>query len=266
MGAGCSTATARHVEGGITDDRSQAAAAVLPTLLGEAVAAGQLALYQHGTTGAYVLVPASASAPSHGRRRRGRNSSAWDGRAAAAALGSEWRRVPSTEQARVIKGLKPPPVPTQPPPSSRADDNDVEGAAAAAARGEGEDERDDEELSVGDPVEDTWPPVWAEEGQEGGWSGDGSDDDEEDPLMAAQRQQQRQQGGQLAAALRCRVCGREVPNKALLDEHLAACVLVADAREQTRGTDGGLRLLSADLRQLLEEQMRMALHTGGWWA
>ena len=63
---------------------------------------------------------------------------------------------------------------------------------------------------------------------------------------------------------KCRVCEREVPTKALLHEHLATCLLVADAREQTRGSDEGLRVLMGELRRLLEEQMKVMLHTGKW--
>jgi len=58
------------------------------------------------------------------------------------------------------------------------------------------------------------------------------------------------------------VCEREVPTKALLHEHLATCLLVADAREQTRRSDEGLKTLMVELRQLMEEQMSVMLRTG----
>ena len=63
-------------------------------------------------------------------------------------------------------------------------------------------------------------------------------------------------------ALRCRICDREMPNKALLNEHLAACLLIAEAREQTRASDEGLRILSSELHKAIEENMKVMLHTG----
>ena len=77
-----------------------------------------------------------------------------------------------------------------------------------------------------------------------------------------QQHQQLQPPPPLQRGLRCRVCEREVPTKALLHEHLATCLLVADAREQTRGSDEGLKTLMVELRRLLEEQMSVMLHTG----
>jgi len=77
-----------------------------------------------------------------------------------------------------------------------------------------------------------------------------------------QQQQQIQPQPPLQRGLRCRVCEREVPTKALLHEHLATCLLVADARKQTRGSDEGLKTLMVELRRLLEEQMSVMLHTG----
>ncbi|KAM3570547.1 hypothetical protein VYU27_007382, partial [Nannochloropsis oceanica] len=81
--------------------------------------------------------------------------------------------------------------------------------------------------------------------------------------LASLQHQQQQLPPQppLQRGLRCRVCEREVPTKALLHEHLATCLLVADAREQTRRSDEGLKTLMVELRQLMEEQMSVMLRT-----
>jgi hypothetical protein len=263
MGAGCSTAAARRIENSdhhqppSTPASAAAAAAALVVVVGEAAAAGRVAVYQRASTGACVLVPLPlAAAPPNGSA---------DNAAVAAAerlLGPEWRRVPlaAVEQARVLAAVAPP----------RPDTAATAGAAAGVAA---DGDREDDDLSLGEPVEEAWPPAWAEDGAAGadadaagldGRGGGGEEEEEEDPLVAAQRRQQQRGRQALQPALRCRVCGREVPNKALLNEHLAACLLVAEAREQTRATDEGLRMLAGDLRRLLEEQMRFALHAGGW--
>ncbi|EWM26393.1 hypothetical protein Naga_100715g1 [Nannochloropsis gaditana] len=62
--------------------------------------------------------------------------------------------------------------------------------------------------------------------------------------------------------LKCRVCEREVPTKAMLQEHLNTCLLVADARGQARGSDEGLKVVLGELRRILEEKMNVMLHTG----
>ena len=62
--------------------------------------------------------------------------------------------------------------------------------------------------------------------------------------------------------LRCRICEREIPNKALLDEHIMACMLVAEAKEQTRASDDALRTLNIELGKAIEENMKVMLHTG----
>lgn len=257
MGAGCSTGAARHIIAASPDPASTPVHALLKD--------GRVAVYQHAGSGACVFVPLLVGA----------GSSDADATMAAAAaerrLGPEWRRVPvaASAQARVLEALA---LVTMPPSQTLATPTaavtSASNSATAASGGEApglvEEAADEEELLIGEPVEEAWPPAWAEAGGDGIFGEEEEDDDEDDddPLVAAQRQQRRQQLGQLMPALRCRVCGREVPNKALLNEHLAACLLVAEAREQTRGTDDGLRGLAGGLRRMLEEQMRAALHGG----
>lgn len=286
MGAGCSTGAARHVvvvvEGATTGAPPPPPSSDPWSSVHGLLKDGRVAVYQHSGSGACVLVPLGGGADASG----GSTTTTTTAAAAAAErrLGPDWRRVPvsASAQARVLEALGA--MPARPSSSSlqagaakatatattsTTATNNAPAAASGGGEASGEEAADDEALSVGEPVEEAWPPSWAEAGGKGEGEGEGEDDDEgideedEDPLVAAQRRQRRQQGP-LAPALRCRVCGREVPNKALLNEHLAACLLVAEAREQTRGTDDGLRMLAGDLRRLLEEQMRAALHGGAW--
>lgn len=66
----------------------------------------------------------------------------------------------------------------------------------------------------------------------------------------------------LTSFLKCRICEREIPNKALLDEHLTACLLIAEAREQTRASDDALTTLSMELHKAIEDNMKIMLQTG----
>lgn len=65
-----------------------------------------------------------------------------------------------------------------------------------------------------------------------------------------------------ARALRCRICAKELPNPAIMQEHLAVCGKVASAQEKIRACDEVLQGLLNELTQASEAHMRVMLLTG----
>jgi hypothetical protein len=63
-------------------------------------------------------------------------------------------------------------------------------------------------------------------------------------------------------ALRCRICGKELANTMMMQEHLALCGKMSEVQDKVRGCDETLQSLLDELTRASEANMRLMLMTG----